>query len=266
MPEELRKLYGGGLDLDEPCLFANFVATVDGVVAIPDLPRSNALIAAGSEADRFVMGLLRASADVILVGAGTMRASPTGTWQPERVYPPAGEAFAELRRRRRRPASPTVAFVTAGGWFAPAHPALEERAIVLTTRGAVTRLRRSVPAASEVVAVNEGEQVDLRQALTCLHERGHSMILSEGGPTLFASLLASRLVDDLFLTISPLLAGRDGHSRLPLVQGVELVPDATAMLRLRSARRHKDHLFLRYSFTHRAGQDASAANSPMIAP
>jgi riboflavin biosynthesis pyrimidine reductase len=242
----LRELYGGGLDFDAPCLFANFVETVDGVVAIPDLPRSNALIAAESEADRFVMGLLRASADAILVGSGTMRASPNGTWQPERVYPPAADAFAELRLRRGRPESPTVAFVTACGSFDPTHPALERRAIVLTTRRAAARLKESVPAASEVVAVNDGEQVDLQQALTCLHERGHSMILSEGGPTLFGSLLGSRLVGELFLTISPLLAGRGARSRLPLVTGVELLPAETAVLRLLSARRHEDHLFVRY--------------------
>lgn len=242
----MRELYGGKLDFDEPCLFANFVETVDGVVAIPDLPRSNALIAAESEADRFVMGLLRASADAILVGSGTMRASPTGTWQPERVYPPAAEAFAELRLRQRRYESPAVAFVTAGGSFDPTHPALEQGAIVLTTRSAAAVLKGSVPAASEVVAVNDGEQVDLQQALTCLHERGFSMILSEGGPTLFASLLASGLVPELFLTISPLLAGRAVRSRLPLITGVELLPNATAALGLVSVRRHDDHLFLRY--------------------
>jgi len=196
----LRDLYGGGLDLDERCLFTNFVETVDGVVAIPDLPHSNALIAAGSGADRFVMGLLRASADAILVGSGTMRASPTGTWQPERVYPPAAEAFAELRRRLGRPTSPTVVFVTAGGSFDPAHPALERRAIILTTRRTEVSLKRRVPAASEVVAVNDVERVDLQQAIACLHERGHSRILSEGGPTLFASLLAAGVVDELFLS------------------------------------------------------------------
>lgn len=242
----MRELYGGGLSFDEPRLFANFVETVDGVVAIPDVPRSNALIAGGSEADRFVMGLLRASADVILVGSGTMRASPAGTWQPERVYPPAAEAFAELRRRRSRTRSPTVAFVTAGGSFDPTHPALEAGAIVLTTRRAAPGLERSVPAASEVVAVNEGEQVDLPRALARLHERGCTSILSEGGPTLFASLLRSGLVDELFLTVSPLLAGREVQSRLSLVEGVELLPGATAGLQLLSARRHESHLFLRY--------------------
>lgn len=215
-------------------------------MAIPELARSNALIAGESEADRFVMGLLRASADAVLVGSGTMLASPNGTWLPERVFPPAAKEFAELRRRRGRPASPTVAFVTKGGFFDPTHPALEHHAIVLTTGRAADRLRASVPAASEVVAVNDGDRVDLRQAIVCLRNRGHSLILSEGGPTLFSSLLGSGLVDELFLTISPLLAGRAVRPRLPLVQGIELLPDTTLSLRLLSARRHENHLFLRH--------------------
>ena len=257
----MRELYGGGLDLDGPCLFANFVETVDGVVAIPDLPHSNALIAAGSEADRFVMGLLRAAADAILVGSGTMRASPTGTWQPERVYPPAAEAFAELRRRRGRPPSPTVVFVTAGGSFDPSHPALDRPAIILTTRNAAVLLKGSVPAVSEVVAVNDGEQVDLQRAVTCLNERGHSLILSEGGPTLFASLLEFGLVDELFLTISPLLAGRAAQARLPLVTGFELLPGPTDVLTLLSARRHEDHLFLRYGLAPHRVDGPSTRNA-----
>jgi riboflavin biosynthesis pyrimidine reductase len=230
----------------EPCLFANFVQTIDGVVSIPELPRSNALIAGESEADRFVMGLLRACADVVLVGSGTMLASPAGTWLPERVYPPAAAAFAELRRRRDRPEQPTVAFVTAGGSFDPTHPALEQPALVLTTARAAADLRATVPTSSEVVAVNDGDEVDLSAAVALLRRRGHSAILSEGGPRLFGALLASALVDDLFLTISPLLAGRGSRPRLPLVDGVELLPDAPVAAHLHSLRRHEQHLFARY--------------------
>jgi riboflavin biosynthesis pyrimidine reductase len=222
------------------------VQTIDGVVAIPELARSNALIAGENPADRFVMGLLRACADAVLVGSGTMLASPDGTWRPERVYPPAAEEFAELRRRRGRSERPTVAFVTAGGSFDPAHPALEQQAIVLTTERAATGLRDRVPVASEVIAVNDGDQVDLAKALACLRERGHSLILSEGGPTLLGSLLASGLADELFLTVSPVLAGRADRPRPQLVEGVELLPDTTIATRLLSVRRHDDHLFLRY--------------------
>lgn len=215
-------------------------------MAIPELPRSNALIAGQSEADRFVMGLLRACADVVLVGSGTMLASPQGTWLPERVYPPAAAELAELRRRRGRPERPTIAFVTAGGSIDPTHPALEREAIVLTTTRAAADLRATVPTSSDVVAVNDGDQVDLRLALVLLRERGHTAILSESGPTLFGSLLAAGLADELFLTVSPLLAGRGSRPRLPLVDGVELLPDATLPVRILSARRHEQHLFLRY--------------------
>ena len=215
-------------------------------MAIPELQGSNALIAGGSLADHFVMGLLRAFADVVLVGSGTMLASPHGTWLPERVYPRAAGEFAELRRRRGRPESPTVAFVTTGGSFDPAHPALEHHAIVLTTERAAAGLRARVPAASEIVAVNDGDQVDVAQALGCLRERGHSLILSEAGPTLFGSLLEANVVDELFLTISPRFAGRASQPRMSLVEGLELMPGETNAARLVSARRHEGHLFLRY--------------------
>jgi riboflavin biosynthesis pyrimidine reductase len=247
LPAALERLYGGGLGFDEPCTIANFVETLDGVVAIPELPRSNALIADGSEADRFVMALLRACADVVLLGSGTLRASPTGTWLPERVYPPAAEALAELRVLRSRPEQPAVAIVTAGGSFEVAHPVLERGAVVLTTERAAPGLRAAVPAAAEVVAVGDGETVALPAALAALRERGHRLVLSEGGPTLFGRLLDAGLVDELFLTVSPVVAGRAAASRPGLVEGVELLPGRRVAGSLRSARRSGNHLLLRYA-------------------
>ncbi len=93
LPDELQRLYGGDLSLPEESLFANFVSTIDGVVAIPALERSNALIAGGDPADRFVMGLLRAAADAVLLGGGTLNASPKGRWRADSVFPDAAEAF-----------------------------------------------------------------------------------------------------------------------------------------------------------------------------
>ena len=247
LPSELERLYAGGLGLDEPCTVANFVESLDGVVAIPELPRSNAAIADGSAADRFVMALLRACADVVVVGSGTLLASPQGTWRADRIYPAAAGALAELRKSRGRPEHPALAVVTAGGSFDPHHPALERGAVVLTTERAAPDLRASVPAAAEVVALPGAEAVDLAAAWTALHQRGHRVILSEAGPTLFAGLLAARLVDELFLTVSPLLAGRAATARLALVEGVELLPHTRAAGRLRSVRTHGSHLFLRYA-------------------
>jgi riboflavin biosynthesis pyrimidine reductase len=247
LPDELVRLYGGGLGFGVPSVFANFVETIDGVVAMPDIERSNALVSDESEADRFVMGLLRAVADVVVVGSGTMLASPKGTWRADRVYPPAADAYAELRRRLGKSEHPAVAIVTAGGSFDPTHPVLEAGAVVLTTERAAADLRATVHRATEVVAVNDGDWVDPAGAVAALRARGHELVLSEGGPTLFTSLVAAGLVDELFLTVSPLLAGRSGVRRLSLADGAELLPGVRAAGDLLSIRRHESHLFLRYA-------------------
>jgi riboflavin biosynthesis pyrimidine reductase len=251
LPAELQRLYGGGIGFDGPCVFANFVETIDGVVAMPDIERSNAIVSDESDADRFVMGLLRALADVVVVGSGTMLAAAKGTWRADKVFPPAAEAFAELRRELGKSEHPAVAIVTAGGSFDPTHPVLETGAVVLTTERAAADIRASVPGATEVVAVNAGDWVDPVGAIAELRARGHDLVLSEGGPTLFTALLAAAQVDELFLTVSPLLAGRAGTPRLSLADGAELLPDLRVAGDLLSIRRHGSHLFLRYRLTSR---------------
>lgn len=228
-------------------MFTNFVETIDGVVAIPDVERSNALVSGESEADRFVMGLLRACADVVVVGAGTLHASPQGSWQAGRVYPPAAAAFADLRRVRGRPERTEVAIVTTGASLDTAHPVLAD-AVVLTTAEGATKLDG---VARDVVAVNDGERVDVRAAVALLHDRGHALVLSEGGPHLFGELVAQQCIDELFVTVSPLLAGRADVRRLALVEGVELLPETAARAELLSVRRHDEHLFLRYALPAR---------------
>jgi riboflavin biosynthesis pyrimidine reductase len=245
LPQMLRGLYGGGLGFAQPLLYANFVETLDGIVAIPALARSNALVAGESEADKFVMGLLRACADAVLIGSGTMLSSPKGSWRPERAYPAAAEGFAALRASWGMAERPTVAVVSSGASLDVTHPVLQD-AVVLTTEKGAEELRGALP---DVVPVNDGDWVDLRAALATLRARGHTRVLSEAGPTLFGSLLADGLVDELFLTLSPVLAGRLGAgSRLGLVEGVELLPQAHLAPRLVSVRRADRHLFLRYRF------------------
>ena len=97
LPSELARAYGGPLGFSEPRLYANFVTSVDGVVALPGQPHSSRIISEHSTADRFVMGLLRACADVVLIGAETMRDSPGTLWTADQAYPPAAALFDELR-------------------------------------------------------------------------------------------------------------------------------------------------------------------------
>ena len=111
----LERSYGSGLGFVGPAVYTNFVASLDGSVALPKIQQSNKLISDRSEADGFVMGLLRAFADVIVVGSGTLRGSPTGTWSPARPHPGSASLFAELRRLRGAPERPELAILTGSG-------------------------------------------------------------------------------------------------------------------------------------------------------
>ena len=248
LPDELRKLYPGTLGFPADWLFANFVATIDGVVSLPGVPGANRLIADASEADRFVMGLLRACADVVLIGSGTLKGSPRAVWTAEAAFPETAPSYLELRRVLGLPEQPAVAIVTSGAAFPVDHPILVRRPVVLTTEEGAARLQPSLPGA-EVVSVSAGERVDLAAAVDALRVRGYGRILSEGGPHLFGSLLAAGLLDELFLTVSPVVAGRPALAGavLSLVEGVALLPGQRVAPELRGIRRHGDHLFLRYA-------------------
>jgi len=247
LPDELVRDYGGPLGFELPRVFVNFVATVDGVVAIPAVPNSNRLIAADSASDRFVMGLLRACADAVVIGSGTMNAAPRSLWTPAQAYPDAGPLFGELRRRLGLEPDPELVVLTATGSIEPAHPAFRAGALVLTTNVAAPRLRERLPEATTVVGI--GDVLDVRAALDVLRDRGHRAVLSEGGPNVLGSLLASRVVDELFLTISPLVVGRTGlDERLALVEGADLLPDGPPQAELLGVRRDDAHLFARYAF------------------
>jgi riboflavin biosynthesis pyrimidine reductase len=236
---------------DEPSLYANFVSSVDGVVSIPSLPGSVQMIGGQNIADRFLMALLRATADALLLGATTFRASREAHWTAENMYPPAAVAFGELRRRLGRTKSPELAVVTASGNLDPGHPALGAGALILTTDQGAERLGDRLPGASTVLAL--GERIDLPAAVTLLRARGHRRILSEGGPTLFGSLLTNDLVDQLFLTVAPTLAGHPHTSdRLSLTEGVDLLPNHPVHGQLLTLHRHNDYLFLRYQLPPRA--------------
>ncbi|HXR11583.1 MAG TPA: dihydrofolate reductase family protein [Gaiellaceae bacterium] len=215
LPDAIAGLYPGSFGLPRECVYANFVQTIDGVVALPGVARSNRLIADGSEADLFVMALLRACADAIVIGSKTLLASPKNRWTAEAAFPAAADAFAELRRTLGLEEQPHVVVLT------------RARDFETTTE---LRERLSI-------------RPDAAEAIGELRAGGRGRILCEGGPTLFGNLLAGGLVDELFLTVSPLFAG-DG---LSLVESVPLLPDLRVAASLAGVRRHGAHLFLRYA-------------------
>lgn len=248
LPGELATTYGGSLGFAEPRLYANFVASLDGVVAIPGERQSSHLIAAGSDADRFVMGLLRAYADVVLIGAKTLRDSPRTRWTAAHAYPPAAGLYAALRRQRHRPPRPALAVLSGSGQVNPQHPGLSEHAMILTSEPGAAHLARRLHGSAAIVSIGDSAPLDPRAAVETLRTAGHGLILCEGGPTVFGALVADGLVDELFLTISPLLAGRLPPDERPaLIAGAELLPGLNVAGRLLSLRRSSSHLFLRYA-------------------
>lgn len=248
LPPALAHLYGGGLGFPDPVLYTNFVTSLDGVVAVGGSTDSGSLISGRSQADRLVMGLLRACADAVLIGVGTLRATPRLAWTPELIYPDAAPSFAALRSGLGRPERPLLVVATASGRLDPGHPALAAGALVLTTQAVRAGLVDRVPPGCEVRAVASGPELPARAIVEALRDRGHRTILSEAGPTLTASLVGADLVDELFLTVSPLVAGRTRERHRPgFVDGVELLPGSRLWDRLLTVRRHGSYLFLRYA-------------------
>lgn len=186
---------------DRPWLLVNMVASLDGAIEVAG--RSGAL---GRPADRAVFSALRAVADVVLAGAGTVRAERYGPARPT-------EAQRAARRARGQEEVPTIAVVTrsldldvTSSLFTGDGP----RPIVLTCDAAPADRRREVAAHADVLVAGH-DDVDLTLSLAELGARGAAVITCEGGPRLNGDLLAADLVDEWDLTLSPLLVG--AHAR-----------------------------------------------------
>ena len=230
----------GNLGFREPVLYSNFVSSLDGVATLGATLHAGSVISARNQADRFLMGILRACADAVLLGAGTLNATPGHRWTAQHIYPDEAPAFAELRRNLGRSPTPRLVLFTGTGDIDASHPAVADGATIVTSARGAAALRGRLPASCDVL------EADVPGAVAQLRDRGMNALLTEGGPHLMGALVRNGLLDEAFLTISPVLAGRDGESRLGMIAGVELLPDTGVWTRSMSVRRHGDYLFLRY--------------------
>lgn len=248
LPWQLAELYDGGLAIREGTVYANFVSSIDGVAALEGgQAPSGGIISGKNEADRFVMGLLRAFAEAVVVGAGTVRAEGgRALWTPDFIYPAAADAYRELRRSLQRDVSPRLVIVTARGGLNPSERALQTGALVLTTDAAAGQLRKTLPAATEVRAISNGAKIEIHAIFRTLESDGYRTILTEGGPRLFGQMVADQRVDEVFLTLSPNLLGRRGEDVFGVIHGVDF-GRSPRWAQLLSVRRHESHLFLRYA-------------------
>jgi riboflavin biosynthesis pyrimidine reductase len=213
-------------------LRANFVTSLDGAVTLEGLSRG-----LSNKDDQKMLGRLRMLADVVLVGAGTLRAEGYGGLR-------LGAKRRTWRTEHGLPENPPLAVVSARLELVADSPVFVDaptRAIVITCEAAPARQREALAEVADVLICGQ-EAVDLPVAVAALTERGLPQILCEGGPHLLGSLTADDLVDELCLTVSPLLAG-PGARRI--TDGLA-VTDARSLSLLHVLSTDDGFLFLRH--------------------
>lgn len=262
LPPALAAAYGGGLVIPasstsaRPYVIVNFVETVDGVISY-ELPGNagGGAISGENEQDHMTMGLLRAAADAVIFGSGSLHADSGHVRTPDFIYPPFAAEYQELRRQLGNvDAQPLSVVVSASGHIDLAEPTFHHpgvRALIATTdTGAAYLEQQDLPENTEVFVVPSSPDggVSPAEMLEVLaREYEVRVALNEGGPALFASFLAADVVDELFLTLAPQLAGRDETRHRPaLVEGQAYLPGAAPWATLLGVKRAGSHLLLRY--------------------
>lgn len=263
LPAELRERYGGDLSFPfdserRPHVIGNFVSSVDGIVSyrIPG-KAGGGEISGHNEPDRFIMGLLRASADAVLIGAGTLHATAVDhAWTAESIYPEAASLYQTYRKEMlAKPEPPITVVVSASGMVDLNRPMFRNRGLairILTTTNGRDRLgaagANQLPNTEVVVLADTGEPIAPAGMLDYLRTRcGVQLLLHEGGPTLFGEFVAAGLVNEFFLTIAPQIAGCTAqHPRPTMVWETEFAPENAPWLRLVSLKQSGDHLYFRY--------------------
>jgi riboflavin biosynthesis pyrimidine reductase len=263
LPEDLRTLYGGDLYIPgtgdaRPYVIGNFVSTLDGIVSFAEPGRAGGGDISGfNTADRFIMGMLRASADAVMVGAATLdQVSQSHLFISESVYRAASDSYARYRREVLGKPHHPLAVIVAGRGNVDLRRAVFQtpvvRVVVLTSEEGRTRLMTagavSLPS-TEVRVIEATSSRFLAGAMLDLlwREYGVRLLLHEGGPALFGSFVEAGLVDEFFLTLAPQLAGRNPESRRPgMITGIEFPPGAAPWLELLTVKQCGDHVYLRY--------------------
>jgi riboflavin-specific deaminase-like protein len=178
-------------------LRANMISSLDGAVTGPD-GRSGSL---STQADRALFHHLRGLADAVVVGAGTVREENYGPVQ-------APDDVVAARLERGQQPRPTLVVVTRSLRLEPDARAFSgpDRVIVVTSRAAAWPDVDRIGQVADVIRAGDDE-VSLVEMLGHLADRGLRRLLCEGGPALLGDLVADRLVDELCLTVAPVLVG-----------------------------------------------------------
>jgi riboflavin biosynthesis pyrimidine reductase len=201
-----------------------------------------------------VMGLLRSVADAVIVGAGTLRSEPRHLWTAEHVCPALSDSYRRLRAAVGKSDPPLNVIVTARGEIDLGLPVFRSGAVkvlVVTTPEGADRIRKhDLPPSVVIGEVKNEGAIGAREILSAVGRvRPGKIYLVEGGPHLMGDFFEGKCLDELFLTLAPQVAGRDGSTGRPgIVAGKRFAPERPLWGTLSGVKRGGSHLFLRYAF------------------
>lgn len=257
----LRTTYDGdvffGDSSSTPRVVCNFVQTLDGIVSLKIPGKSGgAEISGRNQEDAFIMGVLRACADAVMIGEETFRNAPGHVWTAGCVYPTFVEAFQTFRKHVGKVSPHPLNVVVSGRGQVdldqPLFRDTEIRSLVLTTHQGAARLHQRYGATlPATVRVLPGETLLAPSDIIALlqSEYGIHLLLHEGGPTLLAPFVEQACLDEIFLTVSPQVIGRGPTGDRPSFSGpLGLAPEQAVWGTLLSVKQagKSGHLFLRY--------------------
>lgn len=256
LPKRLKRLYGGDFFMahghrDRPRILVNFVQTIDGKISFNQPGQSGGgAISGGDLHDRLIMGILRAVANIVFVGANTLVEEPEHLWTPEYICPEYAEDLVQLRRSLRLPEVYNTGFLTRSG-HVPKHARVFDdpasKVIFFTTPEGAQNIPASVTDRSQICTIHP-KHFERKSAERMLTHYGARTALCEGGPRVFASFLEAQIVDELFVTTSPKLIGNTSTLVRPsLVEGHAFSHRAHPHLKLLSVRNKGSYLYSRYA-------------------
>lgn len=242
---------------DRPFTYVNFVMSHDGRVSFNEPGHlGGGDISRRDPHDRWLMGLLRARADAVLVGGTSIAAAGNHVWTPDAVFPEDNAAFRALREQEDRAPVPLLVVLTRSGTVPQHAPALDNPSLpvlVATTTHGMQYARGILGERHWVRYFTTGAALDQHAVMHHLRLEGIRTLLSEAGPQLYASLLRDNLIDDAFVTISPIMVGEDNDRRRPsLIEGVAFDVRQPPELRLLSVHRHGSYLYLHSRYKREA--------------
>lgn len=263
LTDELAAIYGSSLQLGQssandsrPFVYANFVSSIDGVVSynLPNYPNGS-IVSGGSKGDLFILSLLRACAEAVIVGWSSVKSEGGTARTAAAADPNRKDLYARLRRELYGARRPLNVILSETGQIDFSQSIFHDEeldVLILTAHdpsGSLAAAVASLPHTAYHVMEGAGS-VDPLGSLKFIQETyGLKRCLLEGGPRVMGSFLRDGCVDELFLTLSPRIAGRsDENPRPGLAAGFAFDPQTSPAANLVSLRRQGDYLFSRYRF------------------